>query len=232
LGSQAVHYAHDNTKRGLIALAARTLMPSTFAFGALLGGCLRGGYHSDCVNQWATGGATVGVVAAAAADAFGLARRMQQTELERSRRWYGAPILAIDTVGLVWGIHCSDPERCPSKGRRHPPIALRTWATGMLGAPIVHFLHGQTRSGFLSFSLRFIAPAVPAIPAGIGYCAVTGFRHDCFELGAQYGLLAGSLSAALFDALVLARSAPQGSATAAPLQVLATPTSVTIGGTW
>jgi hypothetical protein len=75
----------------------------------------------------------------------------------------------------------------------------------------------------------FVGP-LGALPGMFGYCAATG-THDCFQIGAQWGLLGGALAVSLFDALVMARKQVSTQPTSGVTASLG-PGTIAIGGYW
>jgi hypothetical protein len=74
-----------------------------------------------------------------------------------------------------------------------------------LGAPIVHWAHGNVLNGFASLGVRIVAPIIAGFVAGsLDRGGVPDGRVNERAIGV--GLLGGGLFASMFDAVVLARS--------------------------
>jgi hypothetical protein len=80
---------------------------------------------------------------------------------------------------------------------------------GSIGAPIVHFAHGNVGRGFASLGVRLGLSPIGAVLGVIGACAGTAGNDHCASEGAQYGLFGGTLAMALLDAFVFARDAKE-----------------------
>jgi hypothetical protein len=208
VGAPAVHYAHGNTGLGMASLGFRALVPPVTGFFGLIGVCVgRGDFEHDCVVDGYVGGTIVGLASAAAVDAGLLAWDPPPRKDEPERNWYGAQILAVDAGTLAFGAYIASSEPRTKSGQKiHPGLAtwVGAWSLGLLGGPIVHFVHGRVGAGFGSFGLRAIAGPLGAVPGLMGYCAATAGTRGCTETGAAWGLVGGLVAIDLLDALVLA----------------------------
>jgi hypothetical protein len=92
-----------------------------------------------------------------------------------------------------------------------------------LGAPIVHWAHGNVLNGFASLGVRVGAPVLTTFAAALLLNgSETSSGHENVE-ALSIGVLGGCLFASLFDAAVLARDtktvAPERPTAASPLRV-------------
>jgi hypothetical protein len=236
VGAPAVHYAHGNRKAGLASFAIRTLMPPVTGFAGFSMSCLvQGRVTHDCVVQGYSGGAFVGMALTAGVDMLSLAQPPPAVESQPKESWYGAPMLAVDAAGVALGAYgfarqIDDPDR---KNSLATNMFAGAYVFGFIGGPVVHFVNGQVRKGFLSLGMRLLAPLMVGPPLGIvGYCAAAAATRGCVDTGVQWGALGGTLAVALFDSLSLAREEVDESPSAYRPYVYATPGFVGVGGTW
>jgi hypothetical protein len=209
VAAPAVHEAHGNWPVGLADLGLRALVPPLVGTLGLLGACLsKSDFDRKCVRDgWATG-SLVGLAGAAAIDALFLADERHRPITYSGDGWYGHHILIVDAIGYGLGLYFAiGAPKTKSGSRIHPATAV--WALGypigFIGAPIVHFSHGEVARGFGSLGIRLLVGPMGAVVGLMGYCAASGGARDCAAHGAQWGLLGGSLAASLFDAFVLAQ---------------------------
>lgn len=129
----------------------------------------------------------------------------------RGDTWYGAQTLAVDGAGiLAGGIAAATLDFSP---RHEPPklglVAGAWYGVGAVGAPAVHYAHGNVGLGMASLGFRTLIPPVTGFFGLIGVCVGRGdFEHDCVVDGYVGGTLAGLAGAAAFDAGVLAWDRP------------------------
>ena len=238
VGAPAVHYAHGNTGLGMASLGFRTLIPPVTGFFGLLGVCVgRGDFEHDCVVDGYVGGSLFGLASAAAIDAGLLAWDPPPRKDEPQRYWYGAQTLAVDAGTLAFGAYLATTEpRTKSGAKIHPALATwaGAWSLGLLGGPIVHFVHGRVGIGFASFGLRAVAGPLGAVPGLMGYCAATAGTRGCTETGAAWGLLGGLVAIDLLDGLVLAHEKVEAKKAAGEQRVFVGVGvgTVNVGGYW
>lgn len=233
VGAPAVHYAHGNRKAGVASFAMRSLLPPAVGFAGFSTVCLvQGRVTHDCVVQGYSGGAFLGVALTAGVDAFSLAQPTGYEE-KPHERWYGAPMLAIDAAGVALGAYGFANRDADAKNSLAANMFAGAYVFGILGGPIVHFVNGQLKKGFLSLGMRLVAPLLIGPPVGIlGYCAAVAATRGCVDSGAQWGAFGGTLAVAVFDSLSVAREEVQTDTAAYRPYVYATPGFVGVGGTW
>lgn len=207
VAAPAVHEAHGNWPIGVGDFGMRLLAPPLIGAVGLLGACL-GNHEFDrtCVRDGWAAGSLIGLAGAATADALLFANEGLRPIHYEPRPWYGHQVLIVDGIGYALGIYFATSHPTTKSGARiHPALAV--WAigytVGFIGAPIVHFTHGDVVEGLASLGTRLLIGPMGALGGLIGYCSATGGAHDCAAHGAQWGLLGGSLATALFDAFVL-----------------------------
>jgi hypothetical protein len=234
VGAPAVHYAHRHWPVGLADFALRALFPPLAGFGGLLAACTYNDeFETSCARGGWSGGMLVGLVGAAAFDAFILSSASSVDAPGPGGSWYGLQILTIDLI--AYGIGAFYALKDPREGhdRPHPGLALwiMDYLIGSIGAPIVHFAHSNIGLGFASLGMRLILGPMGAVIGLMGTCAGTAGSDHCARDGAQYGLFGGSLAIALFDALVFARE-PEERTTASNLDVTFGAGSIGLHGSW
>jgi hypothetical protein len=204
-----VHYAHGNDAGALASFGVRLLFPPLTATIGLLENCLKdSNFKNHCTDPGLIGGSLVGLAGVAAADALLFAREDFGRDWKGRGIRYGWQIMTVDAIGYGAGIAFAFTHPRTRAGKTiHPALAVWTfgYSIGVIGAPIVHFVHGEVGTGFGSFGLRLLAGPAGALPGLIGYCAASGGAKDCVAQGAQWGLLGGAIAASLLDAFVLAR---------------------------
>ena len=139
------------------------------------------------------------------------AEASQKTESQ----WYGYQTLGVD--GLALGVGAL----APSSGAGFATAAITTY---LVGAPVIHLVHGSPGKALGDLAIRAGAPIAGACIGGvIGILAARSndgvARLEGMEVGGAYGLVAGVGLAVALDAIVLARrdAAPaRESAAAAP----------------
>ena len=129
------------------------------------------------------------------------------------RRWYGWQTLAADTAaialfsgGVAWAL--SNPlgaDDGPALG-----LVGASYAIYVLGAPVVHFVHGSSKKGFGDIALRLFGPPL-AGAVGAGLCTAVcsnGGGGDLGDLrplvGFVFGTMAGLIAVPIVDAAALA----------------------------
>ncbi len=237
VGAPAVHYANGNVGLGMASLGFRTLIPPVTGFFGLIGVCVgRGDFEHDCVVDGYVGGTVFGLASAAAIDAGLLAWDPPPRKTEPERYWYGTQTLAVDAGTLAFGAYLATREPRTKSGQKiHPALAtwVGAWSLGLLGGPIVHFVHGRVGMGFASFGLRAVAGPLGAVPGLMGYCAATAGVRGCTETGASWGLLGGLVAIDLLDGLVLAHEKVDAKqASAQQVFVGVGPGTLNVGGYW
>lgn len=135
-------------------------------------------------------------------------------EKPTSSHWYGWQTLSIDGAVLATGLLPIIPKT--SSPTANTTIAI-TWVSAYaLGAPIVHWAHGQVGKGFGSMGMRVVGPfAGVFLGAGVGFLTGADFGARDSNGNALYtstgetlmaaGFLAGFLTPMVIDAAVLAR---------------------------
>ena len=122
--------------------------------------------------------------------------------------WYGYQTLIVDgaSLGLVVGgiAIANHPGSSDSGGS----VALAGSVGYILGAPVVHWMHGRIGPGFGSLGLRVGLPLAGLFWGAILGSAVDSHRGELFNDGAGIGFLAGMGSAILLDAALLAYEKP------------------------
>jgi hypothetical protein len=220
LGAPPVHYGNRNWTLGLASFAFRALVPPLVGVSGLVSACLSDNdFNRDCSRTGWAAGTLFGLAGAAAFDALVLAPARSTTPAP-SGSWYGLQTLAVDLIGYGIGAFFSMREPREGQEKLHPALAMwvMDYLVGSIGAPIVHFVHGNVGIGFASLGTRLIIGPMGAVFGLMGACAATAGADDCAEHGAQFGLLGGSVVVALFDALVFAHE-PAGNASASTLDV-------------
>ena len=212
VGAPAVHYAHGQGGLGLADVALRGLFAPLAGVVGVVSSCIaRDDRDRSCGTSGWTAGMLVGLAGAAAFDSLGLgaARRAQMARTPPGH-WYGLQVLAVDALGYTLGVFFALRE--PRSGHERPHVGLSLgimdYLVGMIGSPIVHFVHGNVGRGFAALGMRLVVAPIGALFGLIGACEATAGANDCDEQGAQWGLFGGTLAVALFDALVLAYEAP------------------------
>jgi hypothetical protein len=133
-------------------------------------------------------------------------------------RWYGWQTLAVDAgsvgIGLVGG--------AAGRGDAGAVAALTGY---VLGAPIVHAVHGRTDAAVGDFALRLgAALAGGAIGYGVGVASFHGCAPDAWFCGRDWsgmegavlGGLGGAVTAVILDASLLGRERVRKDDVAAP----------------
>jgi hypothetical protein len=134
--------------------------------------------------------------------------RAEDEPLTTKTTWYGWQTLIADGGTLAATIVTG-----------HPLVFAGGYT---LGAPIIHWAHGNVGTGFASLGIRIVAPVVTGFAAAaLAQPDVPTGRENVQALG--IGFLAGGLFASVFDAAFLARStttiAPQRPSNAATWRV-------------
>ncbi len=136
------------------------------------------------------------------------ANQAQSTE---SDRWYGWQILAADVAGIAAGslltttLDFDEAERPPDLGL----VAAAWYGVGALGAPAVHYAHGNGGEGAASLGMRLMIPPLSGFFGFVGTCLGRGdFEHDCVVDGYTTGSIVGLAGVAALDSAVLAWDRP------------------------
>ncbi|HKU45111.1 MAG TPA: hypothetical protein VJR89_43425 [Polyangiales bacterium] len=233
VGAPAVHYAHGRGAAGLLDFSMRAFAPPLDGVFGLVGSCLSKEFEGSCVETGWGVGSLIGSAGAAAFDALVLSRPEPRSSAPPS--WYGLQILAIDLIGYGAGIYYASRKPHDADGDAlHPALAVwvPSYIIGFIGAPIVHFAHGEIERGFGSLGLRLLVGPLGAVFGLMGYCAATGGATDCSGDGALWGLLGGALSVSLLDAFALAREPVAASEHASSLGVSVGPGAISVAGRW
>jgi hypothetical protein len=235
IGAPAVHWAHGRTAAGWIDFSMRGFAPPLAAVFGLAASCLGGGDSFDdlCSSSGWSVGSLVGSAGAAAIDALLLART--DAAPQPPSAWYGLQIMAVDVAGYAAGVFLTARRPHTESGKMHPALSLwlMNYVVGLIGAPIVHFVHGEVERGFGSLGMRFLVGPLGAVFGLMGFCAATAGATDCAGDGAQWGLLGGGLSVALFDALILAHaSAPNPKPSASNVGLTLGAGTIGLNGRW
>ena len=211
VGAPTVHWIHRSGEDGFVSLALRAAMPPA---GALLFSGINcvgkaGEARDGCGREGAAGGFLVAQVGASVIDLLRLDTVPNRARPGRIGTWYGWQTLLVDGAGLAAGTamalaadYQGDPEL-----RVHFPayaVAIGPLLTGMLGTPIVHFAHGEWRTALADIGVRWLGVPLVSVAGIAGYCGATGGEEACVPSGAGWGLLAGTLLGASYDATVLA----------------------------
>jgi hypothetical protein len=234
VGAPAIHEAHRHWPIGLADFGLRTLIPPLVGVGGILAACVaHDEFDHRCARDGLAGGMLVGLLGAAAIDALLLSSASTREGPGPSGSWYGLQVLAVDLVAYGVGAYYALRDPRAGHDRPHPGLALwvMDYVIGSIGAPIVHFVHGNVGLGFASLGSRLILSPLGAVIGLMGTCAGTAGRGDCAEQGAQYGLFGGSLVIALFDALVFAREA-EAKSTASNFDVTLGAGSIGVHSSW
>jgi hypothetical protein len=124
---------------------------------------------------------------------------------EKATTWYGYQTLATDGVALALLIPAA------GGGAGTSGFGVGSLAMYGLGAPIVHFAHGQIGKGFLDLGLRAAIPiATTGIGLGIGSAIPANNQNAWLDTnnhaleGGAIGLVLGPIIAVVVDAAVLA----------------------------
>jgi hypothetical protein len=119
--------------------------------------------------------------------------------LQRSRRhevwagWETATVDASAVAALLVGAEFHDVRSA---------LVLSSFVYA-LGAPVVHFAHGETNKGLASLALRFVLPAVGfGVGALVGHSAIA-WSSGRLTIDEGVGLAAGAAGASAVDAEVL-----------------------------
>jgi hypothetical protein len=235
VAAPAVHYAGQQWPLGLGDFALRTLFPPLIGLTGILAACVaHDEFDSGCARAGVTGGLLFGLAGAAAFDALVLSSAPIKQAPGPTGSWYGVQILVIDAI--AYGLGAIFAAKKPREGhdRPHPGLALwvADYAIGVIGAPIVHFAHGNIGFGFASLGMRLLLSPIGAVIGLIGACSAAAGSKDCPAEGAQWGLLGGSLTIALFDALVFAREKSDKPATASNFGVSLGAGSIGVRSSW
>ena len=233
LGAPPVHYGNGNWPLGMASFGFRALVPPLIGVSGLVSACLsENDFNSDCSRTGWAAGTLFGLAGAAAFDALVLAPAHAAAPMP-SGSWYGLQILAVDAIGYAIGAFFTMREPREGREKLHPALSLwvMDYLVGTIGAPIVHFVHGNIGIGFASLGVRLIIGPMGALFGLIGACAATAGADDCAAEGAQYGLLGGSVVVALFDALVFAHE-PASNASASSLGVSIGAGSIGLNGSF
>jgi hypothetical protein len=111
----------------------------------------------------------------------------------------------VDGAALVGGLvvapHLAAPAGEPT---RLGTVTGTMYGVGMIGAPVVHFAHGQTRLGFGSLGMRMLMPPLMSLGGITASCLAQEFDSPCSSQGAEWGFAAGLGVAAAVDAFVFA----------------------------
>lgn len=120
-----------------------------------------------------------------------------QEEKRISREWYGYLTLSSDAAA-VGVLAIGQTSRVSSYRENTAWVSLFIYG---LGAPTIHWAHGNVGTGFASVGLRVGGPIV----LGFAGCAVDGSKGEFGCLGGfALGLLLGTVSAVIVDATALA----------------------------
>jgi len=233
LGAPAVHYGNGNWPMGMASFGFRALVPPLIGVSGLVSACLsENDFNSDCSRTGWAAGTLFGLAGAAAFDALVLAPAHTGAPTP-SGSWYGLQILAVDAIGYAIGAFFTMREPREGREKLHPALSLwvMDYLVGTIGAPIVHFVHGNIGIGFASLGVRLIIGPMGSLFGLIGACAATAGADGCAAEGAQYGLLGGSVVVALFDALVFAHE-PASNASASSLGVSIGAGSIGLNGSF
>ena len=128
----------------------------------------------------------------------------EEEEAKTKTTWYGWQTAIADGAAIAGGLVTGN--------------ALVLAGGFTVGAPIVHWAHGNVLRGFASLGVRVGAPALTALTAALllNSKEVTNGHEN--EEALSIGILGGCLFASVFDAVVLARTtstiAPQRPPTA------------------
>lgn len=133
-------------------------------------------------------------------------------------KWYGYQTLIVDgaSLGLVLGgaamashsSGSSGSSRSNSGGDSGGSVALAGGIGYLLGAPIVHWMHGRIGPGFGSLGLRVGLPLSGLFWGAIIGSAADSRHDDGIGAGAAIGFVAGIGGAMLLDAALLAYEKP------------------------
>lgn len=130
---------------------------------------------------------------------------------ERHGTWYGAQVLAVDGAGLLaGGIAAATLDFSP---RHEPPklglVAGVWYGVGAVGAPAVHYAHGNVGLGLASLGFRTLIPPLTGVFGLVGVCVGRGdFERDCVVDGLVGGSLVGLAGAAAIDVGLLSWDPP------------------------
>jgi hypothetical protein len=114
----------------------------------------------------------------------------------------------VDAAGLLTGVVASQFLAFPD-GQQPPRLGLATaiwYGVGTVGAPVVHYAHGNRKRGMASFATRALFPALTGFSGFVLICGVQGeIRHDCVEQGYTVGAFLGVGITAALDAFSFAQ---------------------------
>jgi hypothetical protein len=132
--------------------------------------------------------------------------------------WYGWQTLISDgsAIGLLSLAYLVDYEGKGATSRQGYAdganlLFATSFATYLVGAPVIHWVHGQGRTGWASLGLRAGLPIGGAIAGALIGSAACGSSSNSDELVScpaafgAVGALAGVVAAPILDATVLAR---------------------------
>lgn len=224
----AVHFARRR-RVGWASLGIRMGLPLLSSGIGALSYCMSTieqgrGFADDCGDIGAPAGMIAGTAAAAAIDAYLLARPHPGNPRPPSGTWYGWQTLTLDALGLALGVYfASNPESLdnPEEMTTGPETAtlnlgLGLYTIGVLGAPWIHVARGHHLRALGSFGMRAVMPALTLLPGIIGWCAGTAGSGSgsCSETGLGVGFLSGAVLAAVIDGFVLSWDDPPAAAPA------------------
>jgi len=132
--------------------------------------------------------------------------------------WYGWQTLIVDGASIATGsVLASTLEFDPNEQPSDLGLIGATWyGLGAVGAPAVHYAHGNAGVGAASLSLRVLVPPVAGFVGFLGTCMGRGdIEHDCVVDGYTGGTLVGLAGVATIDAALLAweRERPEATPT-------------------
>lgn len=203
LAGPSIHFANGNQVAGFGSLALRLLTPPLASLGGVVTVCTSRRFR-NCTHDGFSSGFLLGTAGAAVMDAFLLAK----APTPQARRWYGWQTLLVDAGGLGLGTYVLLRAQNSSTSSELPILPMSMWVglylIGTVGAPIVHFAHGRWLVGLGDLGLRLFAPV--GVLVGLGGACLANPVGKCSTTGAAFGLLWGSLAAAVVDAGVFAFS--------------------------
>ena len=120
------------------------------------------------------------------------------------RGWYGWQILVADGLALMGGTLLAEVSDLEGERGFGDQVSM-TWALGMFGSMALHTAHRRPLRGLAGTAPRLIIPPVASLLGIAGHCVATEIGNGCAGRGARWGFAVGVGTAALVNALLLAR---------------------------
>jgi hypothetical protein len=128
--------------------------------------------------------------------------------------WYGYETLTVDGVSALLGIVGGVVNAATGTSQVGSAIGGVGVVGYVLGAPIVHWVHGRVETGLGDLGIRFFAPGAGALVGLIAGTIIGSQSRNCNNdgdlgncgtgLGLIFGAAAGAVAAVAIDAAVLA----------------------------